>query len=185
MSCRVIGRTLEHEILTELARRAVDRGCTELRGTYVRTAKNALVADLYPRLGFRPVDRPADDVQRQAKRSDDRTTWMLPIDEAPASPGFVTGPFDTIYPERTVRERTAVNVNDRLQDIFRTVMEDDGLVLTDDLTADDVPTWDSVAHVSLMFTIEAEFGLQFNDDQLTAFRNVGELRRFVEGRVAV
>ena len=78
-----------------------------------------------------------------------------------------------------------MNVNDRLQDIFRTVMEDDALVLTDDLTAGDVPSWDSIAHVSLMFTIESEFGLQFDDDQLTAFRNVGELRRFVESCVAV
>jgi acyl carrier protein len=78
-----------------------------------------------------------------------------------------------------------VSVHDRLQEIFRTVMEDDALVLTDDLTADAVPSWDSVAHVSLMFTIEAEFGLQFRDDQLTAFRNVGELRRFIESRVGV
>lgn len=72
-----------------------------------------------------------------------------------------------------------MNVDDKLQDIFRTVLEDDDLVLTDEMTAADVPSWDSVAHVSLMFTIEAEFGLQFSDDQLTSFRNVGELRRFV------
>ena len=73
-----------------------------------------------------------------------------------------------------------MSVAERLQEIFRTVMEDDQLVLTDDLTAEDVPTWDSVAQVSLMFTIESEFGLQFEDDLLTSFDNVGELRRFVE-----
>jgi acyl carrier protein len=77
-----------------------------------------------------------------------------------------------------------VDVNDRLQTIFRTVMEDDDLVLTDDLAAADVPSWDSIAHVSLMFTIESEFGVQFDDDQLTGFRNVGELRRFVETTAA-
>lgn len=77
-----------------------------------------------------------------------------------------------------------MTVYERLQNIFRTVMEDDDLVLTDDLTAADVPTWDSVAQVSLMFTIESEFGLQFSDDHLTSFDNVGELRRFVEQHAA-
>lgn len=77
-----------------------------------------------------------------------------------------------------------MSVDDRLQRIFRIVMEDDDLELTDDLTAADVPTWDSVAHVSLMFTIESEFGIQFGDDELTGFRNVGELRRYVEAHAA-
>jgi acyl carrier protein len=78
-----------------------------------------------------------------------------------------------------------MTLHDRLQEIFRTVMEDDDLVLTDDLTAADIPTWDSVAHISLMFTLESEFGVQFSDDQLTAFRDVGELRRFIENHAAV
>lgn len=61
MSCRVIGRTLEHAMLSRLARRAVDGGYTAINGTYSPTPKNGLVADLYPRLGFEPVGPPADD----------------------------------------------------------------------------------------------------------------------------
>jgi acyl carrier protein len=78
-----------------------------------------------------------------------------------------------------------MSVAERLQEIFRTVMADDDLVLTDELTAADVPAWDSVAQVSLMFSIESEFGLQFEDDQLMSFTNVGELRRYVERQVTV
>jgi acyl carrier protein len=73
-----------------------------------------------------------------------------------------------------------MSVAEKLQEIFRTVMEDDDLVLTDDLTAADVPNWDSLAQVSLMFSIESEFGLQFDEDQLTLLNNAGELRRFIE-----
>jgi acyl carrier protein len=69
---------------------------------------------------------------------------------------------------------------DKLEDIFRTVLEDDDLVLNDELTAADVPSWDSVAHINLMFTIESQFGVTFTDDQLSGFKNVGELRRFVD-----
>ena len=52
MSCRVIGRTLEQTVLEELVASASERGCTRLTGSYIPTAKNALVADLYDRLGF-------------------------------------------------------------------------------------------------------------------------------------
>ncbi len=75
-----------------------------------------------------------------------------------------------------------MNVNDRLQEIFRNVLEDDELVLTDDLTAAAVPAWDSVAHVTLMFTVESEFGVEFDDDQFGGFDDVGELRRFLEAQ---
>jgi acyl carrier protein len=78
-----------------------------------------------------------------------------------------------------------MSVAEKLQEIFRTVLADDDLVLSDDLTAAGVPAWDSLAQVSLMFTIESEFGLQFKDDQLTSFDNVGELRRFIEQHATV
>jgi acyl carrier protein len=74
---------------------------------------------------------------------------------------------------------------EKLQNIFRTVMEDDDLVLTDDLTAADVPAWDSLAHVCLMFSIESEFGLQFEADQLTSFTTVAELEQFIERHATV
>ena len=41
MSCRVIGRTVEHAMVGSLCRRARELGCSPLRGTYVPSAKNA------------------------------------------------------------------------------------------------------------------------------------------------
>jgi len=52
MSCRVIGRTVEAHLLMHVSRAAQDAGATRLRGTYLPTAKNQLVADLYERFGF-------------------------------------------------------------------------------------------------------------------------------------
>jgi FkbH-like protein len=52
MSCRVFSRTLEHFMLRALCREAQLRGLTWLRGEYIPTPKNAVVADLFPRLGF-------------------------------------------------------------------------------------------------------------------------------------
>ena len=56
MSCRVIGRTLEETVLQELCGAALARACSAVEGTYVPSPKNELVRDLFPRLGFQPLD---------------------------------------------------------------------------------------------------------------------------------
>jgi FkbH-like protein len=55
MSCRVLKRQVEDEVLNELARRALEHGCSRLVGVYLPTPKNGLVKDHYPALGFAPV----------------------------------------------------------------------------------------------------------------------------------
>lgn len=52
MSCRVIGRKMEELMFATLAQAAQEKGIRRLRGVYLPTAKNSMVADLYPRLGF-------------------------------------------------------------------------------------------------------------------------------------
>ena len=69
---------------------------------------------------------------------------------------------------------------ERLQRVFREVLGDPDLVLRDDLTAADVPGWDSLAHVGLMFSIESEFGITFSDQEMSSLEDVGALRRVVE-----
>lgn len=56
LSCRVIGRTAESHLLSHVSRLALERGFERLRGTYVPGPRNALVADVYPRLGFVACD---------------------------------------------------------------------------------------------------------------------------------
>nr|QOL00397.1 hypothetical protein [uncultured organism] len=52
MSCRVLGRQVEEEIINQLCWIAAARGFTALVGEYIPTPKNGLVRDLYQRLGF-------------------------------------------------------------------------------------------------------------------------------------
>jgi FkbH-like protein len=60
MSCRVLKRQVEDEVLNELARRALARGLKRLRGVYIPTAKNDMVKEHYPRLGFSKAGGSAD-----------------------------------------------------------------------------------------------------------------------------
>jgi FkbH-like protein len=52
MSCRVIGRTVEEFSFGELLDRARRLGYREINGEYIPTKKNALVSELYDRMGF-------------------------------------------------------------------------------------------------------------------------------------
>jgi FkbH-like protein len=64
MSCRVIGRQLEQLMLWRLAEAARARGVRRLFGTYIPTAKNAMVSELYPQLGFERVERLSDGAEQ-------------------------------------------------------------------------------------------------------------------------
>ena len=52
MSCRVLGRGVEDLTIDRIVDRTAALGCRRIVGRYTPTAKNAMVADLYPRLGF-------------------------------------------------------------------------------------------------------------------------------------
>jgi FkbH-like protein len=55
MSCRVLGRGIETAFIATLAAELAKRGAGSLLGRYVATAKNPLVAELYPNHGFTPI----------------------------------------------------------------------------------------------------------------------------------
>jgi FkbH-like protein len=55
MSCRVLGRRLEEELLNLLGAAAREAGATRITGVYRPTAKNAMTRDLLERFGFEPA----------------------------------------------------------------------------------------------------------------------------------
>jgi FkbH-like protein len=52
MSCRVLKRQVEELVLNEIFRISAQRNCRRVLGIYLRTSKNGMVQDLYPRMGF-------------------------------------------------------------------------------------------------------------------------------------
>lgn len=62
MSCRVLKRNVEHTLLNLLCTEAKKRRVKMVRGKYIPTAKNALVKDHYPTLGFQSIGVSPDGV---------------------------------------------------------------------------------------------------------------------------
>jgi len=77
------------------------------------------------------------------------------------------------------------DVQERLTSLFRTTFGDEGIVLRDDMTADDVAGWDSVSHIQLVFAVEDEFGIRLSTKDLEGLENVGSLLRTIERRLGV
>jgi acyl carrier protein len=77
-----------------------------------------------------------------------------------------------------------VTVNDRLQDIFRDVLNDPALELTDGTTAAELPGWDSLAHINVLFAIEETFGVRFRTEEFARLESIGDLKRTLAAKGA-
>ena len=71
MSCRVLKRDMEREMLNVFVSLCGRQGIRRIEGKYIPTAKNAMVANLFPQCGFTPV----------ASSGDGTTIWELQVDE--------------------------------------------------------------------------------------------------------
>jgi len=69
-----------------------------------------------------------------------------------------------------------------LTSICRDVFGDPGLELTLQTSADDVPAWDSMAHITLIVEAECHFGVQFQVAEIEGLHNLGELVQAIEAK---
>jgi acyl carrier protein len=70
----------------------------------------------------------------------------------------------------------------QLQDIFRDVLGDDTIVLTENSTANDVEGWDSLTHIQLIVAAEKHFGVKFDSREILSWKNAGELAASIARR---
>ena len=72
-----------------------------------------------------------------------------------------------------------------LTDIFRDVFMRDDMMLTPELTAKDVPGWDSFKQIEIIIAVEEKYGIKFHTRELDSLHNVGDLARTVEAKTGV
>ncbi|MCH7573869.1 MAG: HAD family hydrolase [Candidatus Marinimicrobia bacterium] len=84
MSCRVLSRGMEQFIHNFISREARQKGYMRMRGKYIRTQKNNLVADLYDRLGFEKL-----------VETESESDWLYEIEDSNPHPNVHIAQVDS------------------------------------------------------------------------------------------
>jgi acyl carrier protein len=70
-------------------------------------------------------------------------------------------------------------IKQKLNAIFEDVFDSPGLELRADMTAADVPGWDSLTHINLILAVEREFSIRCTAAEIRELENVGALMSLV------
>ncbi len=76
----------------------------------------------------------------------------------------------------------ANNINERLNEVFQNVFDDEDITVTRETTADDIEDWDSLEHIRLIAAVEREFGVKFTMKEVSSMKNVGEMMDIIAER---
>lgn len=77
---------------------------------------------------------------------------------------------------------TETEILDRLRRIFREVLEQDALRIGPETTQSQVAEWDSLAQVSLILSIESEFGLCFTAREASELLSVKAMMILIQAK---
>ena len=72
---------------------------------------------------------------------------------------------------------------EKLSSIFKILFNRPDLELNDNLSAKNVPGWDSFNHVNLIINIEEEFGVRFTNDEVGGMQNFGNLKTLLASKI--
>lgn len=77
---------------------------------------------------------------------------------------------------------TKEQILSKITAIFRDILDNDDVVLTDTTVASDVEDWDSLNHIQIIVGIEKAFKIKFTSTEIHHFKNVGELIGAIESK---
>lgn len=79
-------------------------------------------------------------------------------------------------------------IQEEIQDVFRRVFEDDELVVSRELSAEDIEGWDSLMHINLLIAVEASLGIKFATAEIADLkeegRSVGDMLDLIDAKLA-
>lgn len=78
---------------------------------------------------------------------------------------------------------TREEIVSKLTAIFHEVFNDNAIVLKDEMTANDVDSWDSLTHMLMITKVEEDFGIKFKLRELNKLKMVGDLIATIETKL--
>jgi acyl carrier protein len=69
---------------------------------------------------------------------------------------------------------------DAVSEIFRTVFDDEELVISHETTSEDIEDWDSLEQINLLVAMEKRFSIKFKLEDVKNLSNVGDMLDLIE-----
>lgn len=79
---------------------------------------------------------------------------------------------------------TRAEILEKLNELFRSELDNDSIVLQESTSAGDVEEWDSLSHIQLIVAIEKKFKMRFSSSEIQGWKNVGEMANAIEKKLA-
>lgn len=70
---------------------------------------------------------------------------------------------------------THTEVLEKVQEFVRDAIDRENIILSPEMTADDVQGWDSLIHIQIIAAIQSHFKIKFSALEMISWSNVGEL----------
>lgn len=71
----------------------------------------------------------------------------------------------------------------QLTGIFRDELDNPGIQLTEQTTANDVEEWDSLSHLQLIVRIEKSLKIRFKSTEIQSWQNIGQMIDSIEQKL--
>jgi len=77
-----------------------------------------------------------------------------------------------------------IEILQQVEVIFKDVLDEEGIVLSESSTTNDVDGWDSLTHIQLIVAIEKHFGIKFSSKEILSWKNVGEMLESIDSKLS-
>lgn len=78
---------------------------------------------------------------------------------------------------------TEEEILNNLQSIFRTVFDDDTLIVNSQTNSEDIEDWDSLEQINLLVAIEKFFNIKFDISEISNLLFVGDMVNLIKRKV--
>ena len=73
-------------------------------------------------------------------------------------------------------------MDEQVKQVFSSVFQISPEQVSDVLSPQDVPGWDSLGHVRLVTALQEQFGVEFEVDEIMRMENVAEIKKILATR---
>lgn len=75
-------------------------------------------------------------------------------------------------------------ISDKLKNIILKELNLEDFDFTEEMTANQVPGWDSLNHMNIIMSVENEYNFKFKALEILKIRNIGDLQKVIDVKLS-